>query len=407
MDSREQNIGEYELVVEGKRLFPSAGLRRASGGLMAAFALLVALFGLTEPSDQLGPVVAAQWIFALGLVALGLLLILKRPENRFGFIAAWAAIGFALSGTGQHLGTAAADVGQTETAAFWFKVEGVGWSTFLVAFLVLLPLWFPTGKPMSKLWAVLSWAAIFVWVGAVTANVAAQSVCLEWATSDSTCVQEVAAAWGFVDVQLGEDVGLLLILLGLPSVAGLLARFGRSRGVERQQLKWYVSAFASLLGAIVLAQVLGFDVDLIVWPVALLIPASIAVAILKYRLYEIDRIISRTVSYGLIVGFLGLVFAAGAVWLPSTLQVENQLFVAATTLAVAALFNPVRRRIQSGVDRRFNRSRYDTQRVMDEFAGSLQQGVDQAEVVEGWTEVVSETMQPETAGVWIKDVAAG
>lgn len=143
------------------------------------------------------------------------------------------------------------------------------------------------------------------------------------------------------------------------------------------------------------------------WPVALLIPASIAVAILKYRLYEIDRIISRTVSYGLIVGFLGLVFAAGAVWLPSTLQVENQLFVAATTLAVAALFNPVRRRIQSGVDRRFNRSRYDTQRVMDEFAGSLQQGVDQAEVVEGWTEVVSETMQPETAGVWIKDVAAG
>jgi Kef-type K+ transport system membrane component KefB len=127
---------------------------------------------------------------------------------------------------------------------------------------------------------------------------------------------------------------------------------------------------------------------------------SIAVAVLKYRLYDIDRIISRTLAYAVVIGvlaaiYVGLVTAIGS-------QFEGSLSVAASTLAVAALFNPLRRRVQGWVDRHFNRSAYDTGQVMDEFAGSLRDEVDADSVVEGWVEVVEETMQPSAVGVWVR-----
>ena len=133
------------------------------------------------------------------------------------------------------------------------------------------------------------------------------------------------------------------------------------------------------------------------------VPVSIAVAITRYRLYEIDRLVSRTVSYLLVVGllaagFIGAVTAAG-----SLLQTDSDLAVAASTLAVAALFNPLRKRVQDWVDRRFNRSRYDAQKVMDSFSGSLRDQVDPDRVVEGWVGVVSTTMQPAAAGVWVRE----
>jgi hypothetical protein len=125
-----------------------------------------------------------------------------------------------------------------------------------------------------------------------------------------------------------------------------------------------------------------------------------AVAILRYRLYEIDRIISRTVTYALVVGLLVLAVAGVATLVGS--RFDDPIVVAATTLAVAAVFNPLRKRVQGLVDRRFNRSLFDSGRVMDDFAASLRERVDQIEVIDGWTGVVSQTMQPSTLGVWIR-----
>jgi hypothetical protein len=133
------------------------------------------------------------------------------------------------------------------------------------------------------------------------------------------------------------------------------------------------------------------------------LPVAVAIAVLRYRLYEIDRIISRTVSYAVVVAFLALLFFGVVTVLSSLLAAESDLAIAGSTLAVAALFNPVRRRVQVWVDRRFNRSRYDTQRVMDRFAGSLQDRVDSQEVVDGWVGVVSETMQPASVAVWVRE----
>ncbi|HEX2403926.1 MAG TPA: hypothetical protein VHM29_04425 [Acidimicrobiia bacterium] len=133
------------------------------------------------------------------------------------------------------------------------------------------------------------------------------------------------------------------------------------------------------------------------------VPVSIAIAITRYRLYEIDRLVSRTVSYLLVVVLLGAVFVGVVTLAGSLLQTDSDLAIAASTLAVAALFNPVRKRIQDLVDRRFNRSRYDAQKVMDGFTGSVRDQVDPVGVIEGWVGVVSETMQPASAGVWVRE----
>ncbi|MEX1126755.1 MAG: hypothetical protein WEE53_13935 [Acidimicrobiia bacterium] len=136
------------------------------------------------------------------------------------------------------------------------------------------------------------------------------------------------------------------------------------------------------------------------------IPVSIAVAVLRYRLYEIDRIVSRTLSYTVVIGLLAVVFFGVVTVLTSLLPTESDLAVAGSTLAVAALFNPLRRRVQAWVDRRFNRSRYDAQKVMDAFSGSLRDRVDPDGVVDGWVGAVSETMQPSTVAVWVREAGA-
>jgi hypothetical protein len=141
------------------------------------------------------------------------------------------------------------------------------------------------------------------------------------------------------------------------------------------------------------------------WAIALsvsLLPIAIGVAVLRYRLYDLGRVVSRTVTYAIVVGLLiGVVALTAAV---VGAQFESPLVVAATTLAVAAVFNPLRRRVQSTVDRRFNRSRYDAERVIDDFAGSLRDRTDPVEVVDGWMGVITETMQPVAIGVWTRDV---
>jgi hypothetical protein len=135
-----------------------------------------------------------------------------------------------------------------------------------------------------------------------------------------------------------------------------------------------------------------------------LLAVSIAVAVTRYGLYEIDRLVNRTIVYTIVVGLLGLVVAAGAVWLPSLLPGDSSgVAVAASTLAVAALFTPLRKRTQRFVDRRFYRSRYDAQRVADQFAAGLRDELDADVVAAKWAEVVRSTLQPSSVSVWVRE----
>jgi hypothetical protein len=201
---------------------------------------------------------------------------------------------------------------------------------------------------------------------------------------------------------------VLLIALIALTLAALGYRVLRGDATVRRQIVGPVLVVFVGLVAMVVATTLIPDGAVGGWrvviPFILLtmgVPVSIGFSITRYRLYEIDRIVSRTVSYSLVVGVL-----VAAVVVVSTLagsQFDAPWVVATTTLGVAALFNPLRKRIQAVVDRRFNRSMYDAERVADAFAGSLRDRVDPDGVVDGWVGVVSETLQPAAMGVWLRD----
>jgi hypothetical protein len=146
----------------------------------------------------------------------------------------------------------------------------------------------------------------------------------------------------------------------------------------------------------------GFTGADVLLPFALVgIGLAIALALLRYRLYEIDRVVSRTVSYAIVIALL-----TGAVVIVATVvgtRFTDPLVVAATTLGVAAVFNPVRRRVHRWVDRRFNRSQFDHEKVISDFASTLRDLVDPEVVVDGWMEAVVETMQPAASGVWVRE----
>jgi len=207
-------------------------------------------------------------------------------------------------------------------------------------------------------------------------------------------------------------LGVVAIFLG--AAISLVMKRRHTTGAERAQLTWVVFALVLLVVTVCLTFVYVFgsialgrgDPGDSAWApaflVMLLFPVSFGIAVLRYRLYEIDRIVSRTVTYLLVVGLLAAVFFGVVTLITSALPAESDLAVAASTLAVAALFNPVRGRVQGWIDRRFNRARYDAQNVMDAFADSLRDRVDATQLSDGWRDVVADTMQPETIGVWVR-----
>jgi len=194
------------------------------------------------------------------------------------------------------------------------------------------------------------------------------------------------------------------------SVAGQAASYRRSSGERRQQLKW-------LLTGSVIA---GIGIPLTTWlsashgiaglagdiagAVALLaIPVCIGVAILRYRLFDIDRIISRTLAYAIITGLLVGVYAGIVLLATHVVSIKGPVAVAGSTLAVAALFNPLRRRVQRAIDRRFNRTRYDSDRIVAAFSAGLKDTVDLDSVRDDLTRAVQQTLEPAHVSVWIND----
>jgi hypothetical protein len=212
---------------------------------------------------------------------------------------------------------------------------------------------------------------------------------------------ELSAALNFIT----GDTGFFFIVgLGAAAVLSLFLRRRRSTGTERQQYRWLLLGASLFVGISAAGQILpeGSAFELLWLLGGSAIPICIGVAVVRYRLFEIGRVISRTVGYVMVVGVLGLVFLGVVTLLTWVSPAESQLAVAGSTLVVAALFNPLRKRLQGWVDRRFNRSKYDAEQVMEQFAGSLQDRVDEDDLVHGWVGVVSETMQPAAAAVWVR-----
>ena len=200
----------------------------------------------------------------------------------------------------------------------------------------------------------------------------------------------------------------LVVVVGAGS---LVVRFRRARGVERQQLRWVAWAAALVVWAAVVA-LGGVAVGLpavVTWALATLavVPVAIGAAILRYRLYDLDRIISRTLSYGLLTLLLGGGYAAVILGLGRLLGRDSSLAVAAAPLSAAAVFQPVRRRIQQAVDRRFNRRRHDAAQTIAAFSARLHQQVDLDTLSAELLAVVNQTMQPTQVSLWLRPSGSG
>jgi len=342
-------------------------------------------------------------------LVLGQLILWKASGNRIGWV--FSAIGL------MFLGAAIAG-GLAELGSLAFSAIGgalwLGW----IVLIGTLVLWFPTGEVPSRRWLWLQWVGFGLLAVTLFTYLFTEQVCIEGSDSGGCAVWALNPIGipGMPNPEFGWLAGPIFsfypIFMG-GAVLSLFMRYRKAGTIERLQLKWFLLACASFVAALgteIVLEALGvgqppFLIDAWISLSILAIPISATLAILRYRLYDIDRIISRTVSYAIVIAVLATVYALGLTALTSLLDADSPLAVAAATLAAAALFNPLRKRVQAFVDHRFNRTRYDAERVMAGFTGSLRDEVDPATVVGGWVDVVSETMRPVSAGVWLRDEA--
>jgi hypothetical protein len=365
---------------------------------------LVVMVLVNDPGGESG----VEWLYVIPVAisaGMSLFLSVRRPENPVGTLIGVIGASLVTLGATNFMVPATAERGADLATVLLLIVADGAWIVQFVSAFVLLPLWFPTGSPPSRGWA---------WVGRV-AMVLAGVAFLSFALADEVCVrfdqtgacaEPVAVPWGIEGFAGLEPVLLVAMFMAVPAIVALFIRLRRSTGIERQQLKWFLLA-ATALALSLISSFDNFGLEQAVNDAISAVTLSalwvaIAVAIVRYRLFEIDRIVSRTVTYLVVVVLLGGVFVGVVTLVSSLLPAESDLAVAASTLAVAALFNPVRRRVQVSIDRRFNRARYDVQKVIDSFAGSSRDRLDPGEVSDGWRDVVAATMQPSAISVWIR-----
>lgn len=379
--------------------------RKGVGAFSVVLALTLGVVSFIAAPEEPVAVVIQQWVFAIVTVGVGLLIVLKRPSHRIGFVMLAIGLAFTMMGTGQALTRLSYESGAVTQAVAWAQFEGVAWVFFILTLFNLLPLWFPTGRTANILGVWLLRVALAMAAVGVFGTVFAEQTCVSWPAGGvgDDCLDFAQSPWGFLDHIVGEVAGQVVLLLnGVVSLLALGYRFVTARGLERQQLKWIAIGFAMFGFALTVSLILGSNMDLVIWTTIAVVPASIALAVLRYRLYEIDRIVSRTLTYAMVVSVLAGCFLALTAFLGAGVS-EEPLFVAGATLGAAALFNPLRKRLQMVVDRRFNRSRFDAERVISEFAGSLRNRVDADQLVAGWRTVVEDTMQPSAVGVWVRE----
>jgi peptidoglycan/LPS O-acetylase OafA/YrhL len=195
-----------------------------------------------------------------------------------------------------------------------------------------------------------------------------------------------------------------------PAAVCVVLRFRSSRGVERQQMRWVAAGAAAAVGGLLLSLPNGLGItpdwtSAIIFPALLCPPLAVAVAVLRYRLYDLDRVVSRTLTYGLVTVLLAAGYAVVVLGLGRLLGQDSSLVVAAATLTAVAAFAPLRRRVQGLVDRRFNRRRYDATRTVEHFAARLRDQVDLDALHRELLAVVDQTVQPTRTSLWLRGVS--
>lgn len=379
----------------------AAGARVVAVGLTAVAAaaagVAVALEGGLQP--------LSAWV-AAGVA--GALIVLRLPRHPLGWflvlIGLLAATGGAAEVVAFRAARDAGDIPVWAVAAAWYAEWY--WLPFLYLWGVGVPVLLPDGRPPSPAWRWLPGAALVAATVATTAAMLQQDLLQDRLTPPLDNPLGLAP-WADVDTSTPVLVAVLatLFCLALAAVASLVVRYRVARGIERKQLTVVTVAVALTLALFVTLGLLdslgGARPVVIELLLPMLVPAAILVAVTRYRLFDIDRLLSRTAAYTLVSAVLAGLYVVIAV-VPSTLfEGGSDLLVAAATLAVAAAFRPVRAWAQGVVDRRFSRSRYDAARTVAAFAQRLRAEVDVDVLSEELVGVVSAVVRPVSASLWL------
>ncbi len=366
--------------------------------LAAAAVVLAALAG------QLKVNITAGVVIVLTFAGVGLVIARRQPGNPIGWMMVTFTLVYVLGGAASYYAVLCYGLGHRglPLAALALLLGSVQVPSFAMVPVVILL--FPDGRVPGRRWrwAVRAYAGLVAFVLAGTVAVAAVALAGHTVrmsptgtlTSSSHLAQWLASPPAWLS---GPVVGAIVII-GLSFVGHQVLSWRRSGGGRRQQLKWLACGGAVAAVSLILAVSHG------VWFLAGLaaLPVGIGVGILRYRLYDIDRIISRTLAYTLVTGLLAGVYAGIVLLATEVLGFHHStVAVAAATLAAAALFNPVRVRVQRVVDRRFNRARYDADRTVAAFAARLKDAVDLDSVRDDLAGVVNQALEPAHISLWV------
>ncbi len=351
----------------------------------------------------------------IGAPILGALVASRRPGNPYGWIWLGYGMGFVLASLADAYLTYAAVVADSGSLPVPWPIAlipGLGWgvSIVLVPFLLLL---FPDGRLPSPRWRFVAWTA----AATGTSTLILVPFRPIWEDNPLTIGGPVGEAIAIV-----SSAGVVVIFVAIVlSALSLVFRYRRATGVQRQQLKWFAYA-ATVLSAWIVVDVgdwFGLSEMLLGGPFLTLFTAAsftglyvaVGIAVLRYRLYDIDVLINRTLVYATLTATLVLVYVGGVVSLQYAFRAltgsESQLAVVASTLAIAALFVPLRRRVQGFVDRRFYRNKYDAAKTLESFSSKLRDETDLDRLGGELVSVVRGTVQPEHASLWLRDREKG
>ncbi len=379
---------------------------------LTVLSLLLLILNLSHPNAHVYDYWLENTISAISVAPIGALIASRRPENPVGWLMCLLglATSIGLFGGQYAIYTLSAEPNSLPAGevlawiASWILPIIIGLQVF--AFLL-----FPTGRLPGRRWRWLAWlTAAFVVAGVISSA---------FSLGANAGLGPIRNPLGIEGVSNSYDM-----IMNLPSIlyvavaSSLLVRLRRASGVERQQVKWFAYAVAATICGVTFAYMIPGTIDTPLWferagfvlnvAVTPAIPVSIGIAILRYRLYDIDRIINRTLVYGALSATLAAVYFGGIVLLQRVFagltgqEKLPQIVIVASTLLIAALFDPLRRRIQDFIDRRFYRRKYDAAKTLSAFNARLRDETDLVTLSDDLVEVVRETMQPSQVSLWLR-----
>jgi hypothetical protein len=372
--------------------------------------VLLALI-LTQPNTHTYDTWLDNTLNAVFYSTVGALVASRRPENLVG----WLLCLFALSESVQLFGAEYAIYALLSRPNWLPAGEAMAWTSYwilpvIIGLSVFYLLLFPTGLLPSRGWRPLAWLTVaFVFVGVISGAFSTGPV------EGLGPIRNPLGIDGFPNVY-GAVLDIMAPVLLVAAAASVFMRLRYAIGVESQQIKWFAYAAAATVIGLSLAYVIPTVIDTPLWferagyavliAVIPAIPISIGIAILRYRLYDIDIIINRTLVYGSLTATLVALYFGGIVVLQRIFVAltgqQSTLAVVASTLLIAALFNPLRRRIQSFIDRRFYRRKYDARKTLEDFSVKLRDETDLDALEDDLVGVVTGTMQPAHVSLWLR-----